>query len=87
MTPDDHDLVAILVDLANRGHGVARRAAGRIVELSAENGRLRAARPGPGLCQECSAELTGRQRRWCSEACRHRHDRRAGSERVGRMGP
>jgi hypothetical protein len=28
---------------------------------------------GPGACRGCGGQLTGRQRAWCSEACRRRH--------------
>jgi hypothetical protein len=44
--------------------GVMRRAAR---ELACPD------RGGDGRCRGCGGALTGRQRSWCSEACRRRH--------------
>jgi hypothetical protein len=48
---------------------VVRRAARALVALEADP-------PDPDGCAGCGQALTGRRRRWCSEACRSRVRRR-----------
>ena len=35
--------------------------------------------PEPGTCDHCGLSLVGRQRRWCSDACRKQHRRVEGT--------
>lgn len=41
--------------------------------------------PTRGFCQACDKPLTGKQRKWCSDACRMRYKRTAASS--GPFGP